>query len=99
MRRIAGAGVGLLLASVAIVYAVWPGGSAAKGRGDDAPIRVRNGSVKILSYRRDGSRPWKWVKKPGCKYKDGSQAPCLSRNQTPPIRMPLTIRITTPRYT
>ena len=79
MRRIAGAGMGLLLATVAILYAVWPDLSAAKGKGDDAPIRVRNGSVRILSFDEDGSRPWKWVKKGSCKYQDGSQAACLSR--------------------
>lgn len=79
MRRIAGAGMGVLLATVAILYAVWPDLSAAKGKGDDAPIRVRNGSVRILSFDEDGSRPWKWVKKGSCKYQDGSQAACLSR--------------------
>ena len=79
MRRIAGAGMGLLLATVAIVCAVWPGLSAAQGKGDDAPIRVRNGTVKISTDDDGSERLWKWEKKGSCKYKDGSQAPCFSR--------------------
>jgi hypothetical protein len=49
MKRIAGAVVGILAVVGALLYAVWPIVSGAAKGGDDAPIRVRNGSVCIDS--------------------------------------------------
>jgi hypothetical protein len=82
MKRIAGGGVAVLGVLAVLMYAVWPLASSALQGGDDAPIRVRGGSVIIDSTYNDADqrnhKTWKWVRKSGCKYKDGSQAPCIS---------------------
>jgi hypothetical protein len=47
---------------------------------DDAPIRVRNGSVYIEpGATKSKDVRWKWDKKGGCKDKDGGKNKCLSR--------------------
>jgi hypothetical protein len=84
MKRIAGAGVGILAVMGILVYVVWPAVSSA-GRGDDAPIRVRNGSVYIDSgWDVEGTpqnpKRWKFKKKDSCRDSDdGSLSPCFSR--------------------
>jgi hypothetical protein len=84
MKKIAVGGVAVLGVLAVLMYTVWPlVSSAFQNAGDDAPIRVRGGSVIIDSSYEDVHQPgnhkkWKWVGKGNCKYKDGSQAPCIS---------------------